>query len=114
MGQGGQVREHQAGVISPRLRHGARRHRRQAPRSALPIRTVARLGEGQKPRRTGGDEARGNDALSWSATGGNYMRVGQTNRGGCSIVSRHPVKAVGAQLLAFLIVAMAEAAPPAI
>ena len=41
------------------------------------------------------------------------MRVGQTNRGGCSIVSRHPVKAVGAPLLAFLIVAM-EAAPPAI
>ena len=30
------------------------------------------------------------------------MRVGQTNRGGCSIVSRHPVKAVGAPLLAFL------------
>jgi hypothetical protein len=42
------------------------------------------------------------------------MRVGQTNRRGCSIVSRHPVKAVGAPLLAFLIVAMAEAAPPAI
>jgi hypothetical protein len=39
------------------------------------------------------------------------MRVGQTNRRGCSIVSRHPVKAVGAPLLAFLIVAMAEAAP---
>ena len=42
------------------------------------------------------------------------MRVGQTNRRGCSIVSRHPVKAVGASLLAFWIVAMAVAAPPAI
>jgi hypothetical protein len=42
------------------------------------------------------------------------MPVGQTNRRGCSNVLRRPVKAVGASLVAFLIVAMTEAAPPAI
>jgi hypothetical protein len=38
------------------------------------------------------------------------MLVDQTNRRGCSIVSRRPAKALGASLVAFWIVAMAESA----
>ena len=41
------------------------------------------------------------------------MLVDQTNRCGCSIVPRRPAKVLGASLVAFWIVAMAEAAPPA-
>ena len=41
------------------------------------------------------------------------MLVDQTNRRGCSIVSRRPAKALGASLVAFWIVAMAESASPA-
>ena len=41
------------------------------------------------------------------------MHVDQTNRCGCSIVPRRPAKVLGASLVAFWIVAMAEAASPA-
>ncbi len=41
------------------------------------------------------------------------MLVDQTNRCGCSIVPRRPAKVLGASLVAFWIVAMAEAASPA-
>ncbi len=41
------------------------------------------------------------------------MLVDQTNRRGCSIVSRRLAKALGASLVAFWIVAMAESASPA-
>jgi hypothetical protein len=38
--------------LRARLPHGPRRHRREAPRSALPLGPLCRLDQGQKPRRT--------------------------------------------------------------
>jgi hypothetical protein len=42
--------------VSAHLRHGPRRHRRQAPGSSLPIRALPRLGQRQEPGRAGLDQ----------------------------------------------------------
>jgi hypothetical protein len=43
-------------VLQLRMRHGARKHRRQAPKSAVSVRPVAGLDQGQESERTGRDQ----------------------------------------------------------